>query len=278
MQAVSYVIQCKRGDRFPLYFIGDIHKGISHCAIDELKAAIALVKKDKNARWVGMGDYIDAVIYTDAKRFDPRTIEGDISHLSNTVKNQCDSFLEDVKCIKDQCLGLIEGNHEATIAKRSGVLDPTYYMAKELGVKYLGYNAIILLTFRRGRVGMDFTIYVHHGYGGGRKMGSNMNKLLDLAGGIDADLYVMGHVHDKVITEAERWYITRKKGHIEPRIKRIHFMLTGSFLKTYKIGPDSYAEKSAFPPTATGVPCLEIFVENNQLLDHLGVLKVKKWM
>ena len=42
---------------------------------------------------------------------------------------------------------------------------------------------------------MVYTVYATHGSGGGRKEGGKINRLADLAQIVDADVYIMGHVH-----------------------------------------------------------------------------------
>ena len=75
---------------------------------------------------MGGGDYCDAVILGDAKRFDVDTLpnwmlSGDPKTIRRRIKDilaaQRRRFLRLVDPIKDKCIGLIEGNHEYTIMK-----------------------------------------------------------------------------------------------------------------------------------------------------------------
>ena len=40
-----------------------------------------------------------------------------------------------------------------------------------------------------------YSLYMTHGSGGGRKEGGKINRLADLAGIVDADIYLMAHTH-----------------------------------------------------------------------------------
>lgn len=46
---------------------------------------------------------------------------------------------------------------------------------------------------------MCYTMYLNHGNGGGRKIGGKVNRLSDLAGIVDADVYIHGHTHTPIV-------------------------------------------------------------------------------
>lgn len=287
MEAIYHQFNVPRGKSIIIDFLGDIHRGAKNHDKKLVQRKVDLIANNPTRHWVGTGDYIDAIVFTDAKRFDITTIEvGErVNFLQSLVQRQCDEIIKLFAPIKHKCLGLLEGNHEDVIRKRSGVFDPMYYLCKELGVKSLGYDAIINVSLQRpggsfaGRQGSVFSIYAHHGHGGGRNMGSKVNRLMNLAGVIEADCYVMGHVHDKVITESDKLYVTRNKGNCQVRVKKLHYMLTGSFLHTYQQGNVGYAERAAFPNTSLGSPWLKLTVNKNWRNEASeGVILVEKYM
>jgi hypothetical protein len=111
---------------------------------------------------------------------------------------QCVALFEP---IKDKILAVLPGNHEQRIWRSDGI-DITQLMCNQLGIpdKYSSTTALLFVRFGKSKDNGHgrrqwYTIYVTHGSGGGRKEGGKINRLADLAGIVDADIYVMGHTH-----------------------------------------------------------------------------------
>lgn len=107
------------------------------------------------------------------------------------------------KPLAEKCkiLCILEGNHERRHYKTNG-LNLTQLMAQQLGIenRYSPTTALIFLRF--GQLGTHghsrkvlYTIYCSHGNGGGRKEGGKVQRMVDLATIVDADIYCVGHTH-----------------------------------------------------------------------------------
>lgn len=132
-------------------------------------------------------------------------IKSSVSNVYNeemTPREQKKWLKENLKPVADRFLAFVAGNHEERTAKetdQSVVEDIAEYLGK--ADVYRDDEAYIKLIFgKRASSGsqMCYTIYVVHGCGGGRRPGSALNNIELLALGTEADIYVMGHVHEKI--------------------------------------------------------------------------------
>jgi len=238
-----------RSDRFYVVPLGDIHLGNACCDLKGAKEMVNWIENTDNVFWLGMGDYVDCINYTD-KRFDPRTVaEPYRSDLSNSVRLQTEDIIDLLNPISHKCLGLHRGNHEETIRLRYHY-DVIYDMWKEMQVPVLEDTAITRLSFSDGNHRSSFDIFSTHGCSGGRKGGGKINRLEDMIGFVDADVYLMGHSHIKA-TETKSVLYADNQMNLKNK-KRI-LAVTGCFLRGYQQGVTSYVEKWGYPPTDTGV-------------------------
>ncbi len=254
MEYQKIEVPCKRKtwEWFKIIPLGDIHEGNAGCAVDKLKHYVSMIKDSENTFWIGIGDYIDAINYSDP-RFDIKTVaskyvgKGDIDKL---VQMQIDTIAEIFDPIKDKCLGLHRGNHEEAI-RRHYHYDVLYELWKKLKVKQLEDVAITRLAFKNKRANWTsaFDIFSTHGFGGGRKMGGKINKLEDIMLSFESDIYLMGHLHTKSIINKNIPYVD-KGGNLMAK-KKVG-AITGSFLKGYVLGASSYVEKALYPASDMG--------------------------
>lgn len=93
------------------------------------------------------------------------------------------------------------GNHERRHYKTNGI-DITELMCRQLGIENRFSPTSALVFIRLGEQSgkyhgrkVLYTMYVTHGNGGGRKEGGKIQRLVDLATIVDADIYVCGHTH-----------------------------------------------------------------------------------
>jgi hypothetical protein len=112
--------------------------------------------------------------------------------------------------------------------------------------------AITSLSFCRNKSNSvtNFDIFSTHGNVGGRRAGYKMNRLEDLLGFVEADVYLMGHAHQK-LTETKSVMYRAMNNELKVR-KRI-LAVTGAFLDGYRKGACSYVEKWMYPPSDIGV-------------------------
>ena len=256
-----------RTSRFYLIPIGDIHLGNRGCDIAELRRLIQWVKDNKDVYWIGMGDYCDCINYTDP-RFDPQTVDDKYSsvHLDKNIQLQTEDFIHLIRPIADKCLGLHRGNHEEEIRRRY-IWDIMHEVHKEYpGIKMLEDTAITRLMFHRRRHTVGIDVFSQHGRVGGMKGGNKINRLEDMIGYIDADIYLMAHAHIKT-TEMKTQLFMNGKMHLCKR--KIILGVTGSFLRGYMDGNSSYVEKAMLPPTDLGVIKITITPDSGDI--HVSI-------
>ena len=259
MEIHEYRINCRgRCGIYSLIPFGDIHLGTKNCDEVKLQETIDYIKNKENCYWIGMGDFLDLINYHD-KRFDPESLANWIptKKLNQIASVQIDRFVEYIKPIKHKCIGLLEGNHEESIAKyhdRKVVYDIIQKLGN--GIKNLSYTCFVRLLFNRAlnnHHGASNSIIIHasHGFGGGLYEGASLNRLLRQAEFWDAEIFLVGHCHKK--RTAMRNTIGMSHQGLETVSKKRIFALTGSFYRGYVGGSNSYVEKKGYPPSDIGV-------------------------
>lgn len=257
MRAVYRTIKCKgRGDKITIIPLGDMHLGCKNVDMRKLRGFVEYIKKTAQVYWIGLGDYLDSINYSD-RRFDVRS-QDNISELDDISEAQIREFVKLVDPIKHKCLGLLEGNHEETVRKRYH-RDLVSDICRRISVDNLTYSCMMRLYFKRqvnsaNPPSQSVVIYAHHGHGGGRAITGKLNAVLNKCKNYDADIYIMGHCHLKANLDGERIYMSNGKsgeGHVYAR-KQL-FATTGSFMKTLGEGYSPYSEVAGYDPIPTGV-------------------------
>jgi len=245
MRKLKKIVDCKKSESFEILFIGDVHVGHKNAELKIFKNVVDYVKSHENAFWIGMGDYADAVVPKDEKRFDFDMIDKRFL----TPEEQYNYIYESFKPIADKCIILLTGNHD-------DVLREKYYhdwvdeLAYKLNVPYGGINAYIRLIFNYDNSCRTINIYVHHGYFTGRTKSGQINRVEDMRNIFeDAKIYAMGHVHELAFTTTQALYLNKNMKVCE-NVR--YFILTGGFLRGYVENSISYIEKRMLKPTRLG--------------------------
>ncbi len=248
-----------------IYPIGDIHLGSIHCAEDIVEAEIDKIRKDKDAYIIGMGDYADSILKNDP-RFD---IEGLPEWLKkgNIMESERQRVVKLFTPVKHKVIALLTGNHEEEIHIRNQD-DFTRNVCNDLGVRYGGYSSFIKLNLapRGGTPRYPITIHAWHGAGSAQTEGARLMRLVRLVNDIEADIYLMGHLHS--ITQHTPDRLVLRNGRVKS--VRLAAVITGSWLKAYTQPkgnqelPPSYAEKKGYKPARLGCPILHIHPETQE--------------
>lgn len=256
--ASKHIRYGSRTDHFSLIPIGDIHLGNAGCDIDKLKETVAFIKSSPNTLACLMGDILECIVPNDP-RFDPKSVDSRyrITDLDNLVCRQLSDALDILRPIKDKILFILHGNHEQTIRLRH-YHDVTLDMARDLKIPYLGYEGFFKLVFERKPDGRKYrgshtmyTIYASHGCGVSRSTGAKINRLEHVMGFIDCDIILLAHEHKKIISNIVRIGVKTVEDAMVER-KQVGVM-TGSFLKTYLLGTNSYGANKLYAPNDLGV-------------------------
>lgn len=229
--------------------IGDLHVGNPNHDKRALAEKVKMIKDRPNALWIGTGDMMEMIFIGD-KRWSKKT-EDEKFEIRRGVMDEVREAASVLYPIKDQCVGIMEGNHEFKIATMMPV-DPAVELCSLLRVKYLGYSSMI--RFRKAKRSVIY--YLHHGYGGGRKAGTQINKAEDALRICPyANFYILSHVHMNGLTDLDTLDITEQGSPIHrPKV----FVVLSGFVKNYEQKRTSYPERLMFPQ-GNNSPCVTKF-------------------
>ena len=186
------VIKCDLpyAEQIEILPMADLHIGDGLCDYKGITDRIEYIKNTPNAYCILDGDLMDTAIASSI---------GDTYGANLQPMEQLNHCVKLFEPIRDKILAVLPGNHENRVYKADGI-DTTQLMCAQLKIqqRYSPTTALLFVRFGEGRNHgrrMLYTIYVTHGSGGGRREGGKVNRLADLAGIVDADIYVHSHTH-----------------------------------------------------------------------------------
>ncbi|HUU98827.1 MAG TPA: metallophosphoesterase [Phycisphaerae bacterium] len=282
-----YIAYGSRSDELSLWCLGDEHIGSPACDFDRLQATVDRIRDDPNAFWLNTGDNAEYISPRD-KRFDPTAFDPDIKvvDLGRLGKYFTDRVADLYRPIRHKCLGMGFGNHEDKYQLTKEQQDLHSWLCCELDVPNLGYSALFDVVFVRvpkvkaptlmaGSPGnpndtanrWPVRVYTHHGSGAARTEGGKMNRLVEFMKSFEADLFFVGHVHDKVGKRVVQIGANAACDKLTERVKL--GMICGSFLKTFAQGMTTYGEKKAYRPVPLGAVCARVRPDARELLGEV---------
>lgn len=277
MRCITKVIEHgSRSDVFRIIPIGDTHLG--HTAVDEelVRRTVEKVKED-NTYWIGLGDTVDGI-----GRMDRRHREESLAkwcHGTNRVFDKQRKYAAEVLGpIGNKCLGYVKGNHEEYL-ETTGI--DLYLSTLEdivgedsAGQLAIGMSGYIILKFprlsgdKRGGT-QTYTIFVHHGAGGGQLIGSKAIKLERLPATYEADIYIIGHTHTKIAFPTQRIVATRN-GKLETRDQWL--CNTGGFMHGAVEDTSIYSERKMLKPQSLGSVEIELRPGAEDFRDRVRII------
>lgn len=265
MEAIEIEIPYKsKSSEFRFYPIGDTHLGTVECAEKELTKVLNICMNDPFGYLIGMGDYADCITKNDP-RFETRNLSDWVVR-DNIVESQRERVVKLFKPLADarKIIVLLTGNHEEEIRLRYDN-DLTRNLCKDLNVPYGGYQCFIILKFaRKGGAGSEvFIWHAWHGAGSAQTEGARLMRLMRLVNDIEADIYMMGHLHGAITTYTpDRLNYNIRSHRIEST--KVIAALSGSWIKGFmqstKEKPISsgYGERKGYKPARIGCPIIKI--------------------
>jgi predicted phosphodiesterase len=237
--------------------IGDAHDGERWFDIDEFKSAVQFIKDDPNRYAIINGDLFNNAI---------KTSVSDIYEEERAPEEQIKSMVEILKPIREKILAMGTGNHEERTTRLTGI-DPSRYAAVRLGIedRYSDNSFVLFIsvgrshTYRIDRQKKQvYTIFVQHGFGGGKRNGSKLNNLNDADKIVaDADLYIMGHTHTPIanvgsvfVSDIQNKTLVRKNK---------YFLMHNAFLRF-----GGYGLRQGFSPVAIEVTYATLFTQGRK--------------
>ena len=160
------------------------------------------------------------------------------------------------KSKKDKILAVTDGNHERRISRNDNISLPEI-MCQQLGIGDLYCPTAVLLFIRVGQMSSFkhklpacYTIYCSHGAGGGgRTAGGKINRLVDMAAIVDADIYIMSHVHQPAVLRTAYYRVSASNSSVQ-KVDKL-FINTSAALNY-----GGYGELALYRPASTQTPLL----------------------
>lgn len=224
--------------------LGDAHLGDAYADEKYFREKLRYIERTPNAYCIINGDLLNNATTSSVSDTYSETL---------SPMEQMIYAITMLRPIKDKIICMTLGNHERRTRKNDGV-DLLRLVARELGIedRYTDSSAVVFL-----RVGsysgkhhyrqVCYSLFIHHGNGGGRKEGGKINRLLDMAEIADCDIYVGSHTHQPAVLR-NMFYRTDSPTRTVTKIERL-FVNTSAFLDY-----GSYAEQMLFKPTSKETP------------------------
>lgn len=249
-----------------LYPLGDVHMGNRGCHLRLFRQNVETIAEDERCGVILMGDQIDAIGPSDP-RFDASVLDDrsmTLSDLAAIGEALYGSFVTEVEPIRSRILVALMGNHEQKLMVHHNQAWLHSHFCRDIDAINGGMSGLFDLLFRdpAGKTAR-FRIYAHHGSGAAATPGGKMNRLVKFMDMADADIFLVGHVHEQLDHVRTRITANRtctKLGHRDEV-----GVLTGTYLRTYTQGVCGYGERAGYHPTSVGSPVIEIVPSTRQV-------------
>lgn len=240
-------------DEVELHIFADEHIGDENCDMPRLLKRLEHIKETPNAYCILNGDIIDNAT---------KTSIGDSYAQEFNPMQQLQKAVELFEPIKDKILCITHGNHENRTYKKEGI-NLSFLIATQLGLsdRYTPTSAVLFIRIGETKWNIResngsgkrrqicYTAYVLHGSGGGRKEGSKVIRLADMASIIDTDIYIHSHTHLPVIMK-QSFY------RVDPRNSAVA-IVDKLFVNTAaNLNYGGYGEAAEFKPSSKETPII----------------------
>lgn len=253
---------------FSFYDIADIHFLNRGCSKVHLKRDIDKIEADPLSFFFIGGDYGDFISVND-KRFDASCFDeelkiNDLNKMGAKVIELMQKFFSP---IADRCCGVLWGNHDQKYLSMQSQVIVHDMVCDNLNAPNMGYSGFVDIYFfhnpkmrKAARMTISCSIpekykaklriFIHHGMGAANTAGGKINKLKSLVDMVEADLVMMGHVHEQFAKTFLR--LSPNDNCTDIGQKPTMGLITGSYLKTYAPGFTGYGEVKAYSPATLG--------------------------
>jgi len=227
--------------------LADLHLGDVHCNLDYVQSFINYIKEHEYVYCVLNGDIINNAI---------KNSVSDIYGETMKPMEQLNRAYDLLSPIKEKILAITNGNHEFRTYREDGI-DLMEILARQLGVadKYSKESALVFLKLgidpKHKNQQLQYTLYLNHGAGGGKKIGGKANRLEDMAGIVDADIYIHSHTHAPMIFKQDFLRIDQRHSAVT-QVEKL-FVNTSATLDY-----GGYGEAFEFKPSTKQTPVIRI--------------------
>ena len=270
----------KRGTEFTVYNLTDLHIGARACNEKGIQGVIKEIAKNPNARWLGGGDFIDAICHVGDRRYKPSKIASWLAQEDDVIGVQRDYVCKMLAPIMDKCWGLVCGNHEFAALQWYG--RDLYHEIVTILARVVKKPPPDLAITTHGFVNVKFRcgnpkkygrttsmpIYIAHGFGGGRLPGGDALMLYRLWAAYEARLILVGHRHKNMNLPFTRVLPAGRGAKGVQSYGVLCGTMLGAFItppKKDKVATDTYVERAGYPPQAPGWPKIIVTPDRNEL-------------
>lgn len=253
-------VKAKLGEPFKIIPFGDIHRESEAFAHEEWEQFLTYAKKQKNAYFLGMGDYCDGCSTSERQILGNAGLHDSTkATMKGVYKGVVKTLANELSFMKGKIIGMLGGNHFYELENGENT---DHVLAHALGARYLGCTALVRVSVeiedRNKSYALD--IFANHGKGGGRTAGATFNSIEDMQKVADADIYLMGHTHSKGTMPSfpRMRLVPTGRGDVTVRARQPYLGRTGSFLKTYESGKKAYGVDALYPGCSLGAIEFEI--------------------
>lgn len=238
----------------------DLHVGSAEFDKELFDTYVQHVLAEPNRFCFFNGDLID------------NALKSSVSDIYKATMGPKEQILETVEILQplvddNRIWGIVGGNHENRTDREVGI-SPGEIIADKLRVPYFGMEVLIKIRFGKNKSGRSgyYTLYVTHGFGGGRKKGGKINNLESLRNIVIADLYAMGHTHTQIVTNATVNEVSSRYDMINSR--DVYFINSGAFLDR----GDGYAVQFGYEGLPKGCPYFRLNAKERKINVLMGGL------
>lgn len=229
--------------------LADWHIGDPHSDGARIEQYLDYLRETPNAFAVLNGDLMNTAV-----RSSISDVYGETASPMEQLK-QCVKLFDG---LQDKILYIGPGNHELRIYKNDG-LDLTQLMATQLGIgdRYSPTAGLLFIRFGKWQVQghhgepVRYSIYVTHGAGGGRMEGAKVNRLMQFANIVDADVYIHSHTHLPAVVKSA-YYRTSLNNSSVQKVDKL-FVNTAATLEY-----GGYGELASFKPASMETPIIKL--------------------
>lgn len=266
-----FEIKCKSTDRVILIPFGDIHRDSRNCDVDRwhwfCEKSKKILKENEHVYFVSMGDIHDFASTSEVHKLKSNKLHDDTLHKFDFIaQEQNRAFCQEIDFMRGRLLGFVDGNHNWVMTDGKSSNED---LAERMGSESLGWLCHYTLTFvftdRGGEKEQNVYLVLCHGKAGGKTAGNSVNQVEWLRNIFQgADIYLMGHDHERWARPLSVLMPTRCKGGTKLKQKRQYLGRTGSFLKGYCADETSYIVGGLYRPSDLGAIRFNIGVHRDQ--------------
>ena len=229
-----------------IHVLADLHLGDPHCDEASIKERVKRIAETPNAYCLLNGDLMNVAT---------KTSVSDIYAETLTPMQQLKRAEYILSPLRGKILGATIGNHEERIVKTDSI-DLVEILSREMKFPYCPDGLLLFiklgeLTGNKHFRQTIYSLYMTHGTGGGRTMGGKVNAVQRMAQAVDADVYVMSHVHTPSVTR-DMYYRTDLPTCTAKPVERL-YVITGASMDY-----GGYGQRQMYTPASKQSPVIRL--------------------